>query len=169
MTFLLGHFGNSTNDGFDIEDYLLIKGINDTDNLTNNHLNRLPCNYLKKNNLTEEYNKQCRTFEMEIPIPTEISVAVVILFLFVIGILKLFNSPRESTLSENKYDLILFKETLQSNSNKKKSSILDKTLFDNSKVRAQNLRSLKESGFDDRTLVNKFAGINSIRKRKMMK
>jgi hypothetical protein len=138
----------STTDG------LLANTANNTDNFTNT---LLPCNYLRNNNLTEQFKKQCEQFSISISIVTEVSVGLVVLFLILLVILKILSTSRDSMLSANKYDLILFKDQSQNNT-KKKGAAMNKILFDNSEVRAQNLKLLQESGFDDSVLKNKFGG-----------
>ena len=87
----------------------------------------------------------------EVKLVTEISLVVVILYVVLIIILKVMSSSKESLLSANKYDLVLFR--IQQQNYHKGPAVMGKALFDNSSVLQHNLKAMKDSGFDPSTLI----------------
>ncbi len=106
----------------------------------------------------------CTETEIKCYAPAQIASEVVIYFLgfFIIcmAILKITTGSTQSLLSLNKYDLTLFKNQ----QNFQKNAIVGRRLFDNSTIIQHNLKALKDSGFDDKSLDRKSSMVGKRRK-----
>lgn len=111
--------------------------LNGTANVTSSSCQNGSCIYLEKS-----FN----------PIVTDIAFILLILYILGLAILKILAGSKESNLTVNKYDLILFKS--QQNY-PKNQTVVGRQLFDNSKVIQHNLNALRESGFDENSVDRK--------------